>query len=165
MVIRKIVNGLSLLLLIVSLSACGGGGGSSPDVQEALVRLSLDSVSQTLGSVYLELDLPLGFTFEATGGELADGVVTSNVSSSYIDSAYQPEAGADQGHLKLALISSSNTGFNQISLFTITRPILATDPLPAESEFVVTDITVTDINGVKVAGYSPGSVVVTVLRR
>lgn len=159
---KTIMNFLTILLLVLplmSFTACGGGGGNDnpPPVQtrqQAVVSLSLSGGIDTLGTLQFELLLPEGFNLAVDEqGQLLDGVLTTSLTTSALVSPrYQPEEGQNSGQLTLALISAE--GFNVGASATLMRNLASDETLPLASDFTLSNLIVTDLNGVELSGYN-----------
>lgn len=148
---NRTLNSIIVFLILALLPACGGGGGGeAPGANpEAVVTLTIsDSLGvDRVGAVDLMLELPRGFTLDATGSELQDGVVTSSVTDSYIDSAYQPETPVSNGRMQLVFLSGNRQGLFGGPLLSIRRTLLAGESLPSAAAFNVTGLKVSDLQG------------------
>jgi hypothetical protein len=150
---------LTAIVLLLSLAACGGGGGggegggSKPVAQQqAVVGMTLTGGSGTVGSVYLELELPDGFTLKTDAqGNLSEGVLITNQPDTYMESVYLPEGNVNYGLLRMASIRSN--GFLTQKFCTLFHDLATNEVLPSREEFVVKTLTVTNLNGVRLSGY------------
>jgi hypothetical protein len=144
---------LLMIAALLSLTACGGGGGGGTPIQEqAVVDMSLTGGNDTIGSIYVELVLPEGFTLDTDSEGLpTDNALGTAIANSYIQANYMPEDATDLGQLNLALIGSN--GFPAGVFSTLRHDLAAGEALPLETEFQVGTLTVTDLNGVELSGY------------
>ncbi len=146
-------NGLIWITVVLLLAACGGdGGGALATTQQAAYTMALTAGSDTIGSIYLELDLSDGFTLETdVDGALIDGVLTTSLTDAQMIVSYTPEDNVYYGKIRLSLISA--TGFAPGEFATMVHELANGESLPLLNEFVVVQLTVTDLNSVTLAGY------------
>jgi len=108
--------------------------------------MALRGSVDTIGSVALDLELPEGFIQGTDQGTLA-----TDLPDTYIEAVYLPENSVEYGLLQMGLISAQ--GFSSQQFCTLSKEITAGETLPSQEEFVVTALTVTNLDGVELSGY------------
>ncbi len=143
---------LLLVTLRLCLTACGHGGDGTSALDRPVISLSLVGDSATIGSLQFDLIFPQGFSLPTDAqGQLAADVVTT-VAASEISFNYLPEDALNLAQLTLARINAN--GFLPGQLATLTWTPAAGETLPQSSDFTISNLLVTDINGVDLTGYS-----------
>ncbi len=153
---KRIVSVWVSLLLFALLTACGGGGGGGEGgtipVPHAVAMLALTTGGDTIGSIDLVLDLPEGFHLATDGaGGLLEGVLQEEIADVFTLTEYLPEDAFNLGRLHLVLISPE--GFTSGAFLSLRRPLAAGELLPPAEAFVVSSLTVTNLEGVGLSGY------------
>jgi hypothetical protein len=156
---NKIVTGLLLVLLSLTLGACGSDVDKEVVVTFTLVALAGPAVD--IGAVDYDIDLPTGFALatEADGVTPAAGVV--NVVAGGFDAVnYTPEVPPAPGELAVGIISA--TGFTPGVMFTVVKSLAEDEPLPVPADFVEVQLDVYDVNDATVTPLPPADYSMTV---
>lgn len=160
MIMNRLKNISAVLLaslLCLALGACGGDDNDVSGPTEAAVTFTLVSLdpSEVVGSIYVDLDLPLGFVLAPIGGALPAGVVSSDArlpAAGISLTNYTPEALPARGQLFVSLISARD--FAPGAVFTVVKSLTANEALPAASDFNIVGLEVFDGTGLVLGGYT-----------
>lgn len=121
--------------------------------EQAVTSLTLVGGSDTIGTIQFDLILPSGYSLSTdTLGDLSTGVLTISIADSRVDTNYLPEDNLNFGQLTLALINAN--GFPAGSFATLAHDLVSDEALPLNADYIVSNLLVTDLNGVELAGYS-----------
>ena len=151
----RIIILISLVCMMLGFAGCGGGGSSSTNSSvtrksSSVVNLPT-SLTQPIGGLLLTLNFPPGVTVETdTNGEPTSNVVqlAGGPASLVTAAKYTPATATANGTLKLAVTDVN--GFVAGESVSITMNIVSGQP--AKSDFSITDITISDLNGVTLTG-------------
>lgn len=151
----RIIILISLVCLMLGIAGCGGGGNSSTNSAAARKTSSVvnlpTSLTQPIGGLQLTLNFPPGITVDTdTNGQPLGSVVQLSGGPASLVTAvkYVPATAVAGGTLKL--IVTDVNGFVAGESVSITMNIVSGQP--AKSDFSVTDITISDLNGVTLTG-------------
>jgi hypothetical protein len=165
MTIKQRIKSLTLplsLILLLTLTACGGGGGGGNEggtggvttlqAQKVTATFALQgSAAATVGSVDLNVLLPVGFVLETdSAAQPIASAMTLLVNGATTAAQYIPATTAANGEIKAAIIKTDGFAGNA-GLMQISRTYAAGATLPTANDFMVTVIA-SDLNGVSLTG-------------
>ena len=147
---------MSLFCLLLSIAGCGGGGGDSSTGSSGL-RKAVSSVALPgyAAGLQLTLTFPYGVTVatDANGEPTADVVqLLGGPASTLTHASYIAATTANNGQLKL-IVTDVNKFVAGESVSIVMN--IAPGYKPVKADFAITDLILTDVNGVTVSGLTP----------
>ena len=148
------------LTLLLTLTACGGGGGGGSEgdgggttlqAQKVTATFALQGGATIVGSVDLEVVLPVGFVLETDNtAQPTASSMTLLVNGATSAVNYTPATIAANGEILVAIIKSD--GFvGNTNLIQMSHIYAAGTTLPTADDFMVT-VGASDLNGVPLTG-------------
>jgi len=153
---KRIVH-LLLPFLVLAFAACGGGGTPAAPPTRAIVKLSTTGPSGSrISGIDVTIGLPAGVTVQAAVNppETDSGVVVASgqaAANSLVAATYTAAAAGSSARVRTVLVNSNSTGFALGEFATISCD-LASGVNPAASDFPITSISISDLNGQSIGG-------------
>jgi len=160
MKITMITKLLTLIAAALVVSSCGGGGNSaasggttSTQPTTAIVKLATTGTlppNTQIGAIDVTFHLPAGVTVKSTSNPPetdADVVTASGVAAS--NSLLVATYTASSGTARIMLANSNGVGTGE---FATVNCDIAPDIHPTQTDFIVSDMIIKDINGSTISG-------------